>query len=81
MELENSLLLVSATAITLKQMSEGTLLTVVVLGLPRATPPSSITHSIIQPCHLLSLLLNPAAPCLLFSPTSVFKSDLPALKG
>ena len=31
--------------------------------------------------HLLSLLLNPAAPCLLFSPTSVFKTHLPALKG
>ena len=33
------------------------------------------------PRHLLSLLLNPAAPCLLFSPTSVFKTHLPALKG
>ena len=41
MELENNLLLVSAIAVTLKQMSEGTPLTVVVLGLPRATAPSS----------------------------------------
>lgn len=73
MELENNLLLVSAIAVTLKQMSEGTPLTVVVLGLPRATAPSS-TPTCPQPRHLLSLLLNPAAPCLLFLPTVSSKS-------
>lgn len=68
MELKYSLLLVSATAITLKQMSEGTLLTVVVLGLPRATPPSSTTNPAPTPppaqpppqpcCSLLALLTH-----------------------
>lgn len=63
MELKYSLLLVSATAITLKQMSEGTPLTVVVLGLPRATPPSSTTHPSPSPASCSassSTLLLPA---------------------
>ena len=80
MELENNLLLVSAIAVTLKQMSEGTPLTVVVLGLPRATAPSSTTHlppapppaqPPPQPCCSLPALLA----------HSVFKAHLPALKG
>ena len=85
MELKYSLLLVSATAITLKQMSEGTLLTVVVLGLPRATPPSSTTHPAPTPppaqpppqlcCSLLALLTH---KCLQ-SPLTC--SERPGLQG
>ena len=80
MELENNLLLVSAIAVTLKQMSEGTPLTVVVLGLPRATAPSSTptlppapppAQPPPQPCCSLPALLA----------HSVFKIHLPALKG
>lgn len=78
MELENNLLLVSAIAITLKQMNEGTPLTVVVLGLPRATPPSRTTHPAPSPTTSFSY---PAASSLLFLPTSFFKTHLPALKG
>lgn len=67
MELENNLLLVSAIAVTLKQMSEGTPLTVVVLGLPRATPPSSTTYPAPSPatCSASSstLLLPACSSC------------------